>query len=99
MIDTILNGFFNFTIFLIETCTAPIDVIISNYMPSVQEAFTLATNFFDYILSFIPWILSWFNLPPNFLQFVVTSWSFVILVGLGVHAIKLVVHWYNILKP
>ena len=98
MIDIFIKGVIDFSTFFISTLSAPIDGVISTYLPSVENAFQLATDFFSYILGFIPWILSWFNFPSFFLKFLFSSWSFVILVSLALHTIKLFIKWFHMIK-
>lgn len=99
MINAIIKGIFSLVISLVEVLLYPIDLVINSALPGVSDALGYVSTFFNYILQFIPWILSWFNLPSVFITFVVAYWVFKLTVPLAVHTVKLALAWYDKIKP
>lgn len=99
MINAIIKGIFSLVITLVEVLLLPIDLVINSALPGVAEALGHVQSFFNYILQFIPWILSWFNFPTWFITFIVAYWVFKLTVPLAVHTVKLALSWYDKIKP
>lgn len=99
MINAILKGIFKLIISLVSLILTPIDSLINSVFPSIANVLNTIDSFFSQILSFIPWILSWFHLPSYFITFVVGYWVFKLTVPLAIHTIKLAVKWYHMLVP
>lgn len=99
MINAILKGIFTLVIKLVSLLLLPIDTAINAALPGVASALNYVSNFFTYILQFVPWILSWFNLPSIFITFVVGYWTFKLTVPLAIHTVKLALAWYDKIKP
>ena len=99
MINAILKGIFRLVIALVSLLLAPIDSLINSAFPSIANALGYIDNFFDYILGFIPWVLSWFHLPQAFLTLLVGYFVFKLTVPLTIHTVKLAIKWYDKIKP
>lgn len=99
MINAILKGIFRLVIALVNLLLTPIDTLINNAFPSISSVLNTIGDFFNQILGFIPWILSWFHLPSYFITFVVAYWVFKLSVPLVVHTVKLAIKWYDKIKP
>lgn len=84
--------------YLCDLLLAPIDILIENYMPSIDGVLDYVTEFFQYILGFIPYILSWFKLPDFFIEFVIAFWVLKLNLPLVIHTTKLAIAWYNQMK-
>lgn len=99
MIKAILKGIFKLIIALVNLILLPIDSLINSAFPSIASAISYIDSFFNHILSFIPWIMSWLHLPSIFITFVVGYFTFKLTLPLAVHTIKLALKWYDKLKP
>lgn len=99
MINAILKGIFRLVIALVNLLLTPIDTLINNAFPSIANVLNTIGDFFNQILSFIPWILSWFHLPSYFITFVVGYWVFKLSVPIVIHTVKLAIKWYDKIKP
>lgn len=99
MINSILKGIFSLIIALVNLILVPIDTLINSAFPSIADAITQINNFFNYILSLIPYILSWFHLPIAFITLIVGYYTFKFTLPLAIHTIKLAIKWYDKLKP
>lgn len=99
MINTILGALLDLVIFLVNLLLLPIDLLINEYLPSVSVGIQYINDLFDYILQLIPYILSWFNIPPLFIQLVVSYWVFRLTLPYIVHTVKLALAWYNKIIP
>lgn len=99
MINAILKGLFSLVIGLVNLILTPIDSAISLALPSVAEALSAVGGFFNWICSFIPYLMSWLNLPQWFLTFVIGYWTFKLTVPLVIHTVKLAIAWYDKIKP
>ena len=99
MINAIINGFFNIVIGLVTTLLTPIDNLINSVVPQFTDVLTLFANFLNYILGFIPWVLSWFHIPNFTLAFVIYYLIGKITISMTIHHIKLALAWWRTLKP
>lgn len=98
MIRAIINGIFNLVLALVEVILAPIDSLITQFLPGLSDVLNYIGQFFNYILQFIPWICSWLHLPTWLITFVIAYYVFKLSVPLLVHTAKLAISWYNRLK-
>lgn len=98
MIKAIINGIFNLVLGLVDIVLMPIDLIIQQFLPGVSDVISSIGAFFNYILGVIPFLCSWFHIPPYLILFLISYWTFRLTVPLLVHAIKNAVAWYNKLK-
>ena len=98
MIKAIINGIFNLVLGLVDIVLAPIDALITQFIPGLSDILTYIGKFFNYILQFIPWVCSWFHLPSWLITFVIAYYVFKLTVPLLVHSVKLALSWYDRLK-
>lgn len=98
MIDAIISGILHFFSTMLSALVAPLDTIISQYLPDVSTALTSFGNFVSSILQVIPWILSWFHIPAHILTIVVTWAIAKIWLNLGVRVFKIMLAWWRTLK-
>lgn len=98
MINAILTGVFNLVIGLVNVLLVPIDNLINSALPSVSDGINYVNGFITYILSIIPYICSWLNLPKLFIDLIIGYWTFKLTVPLAVHTVKLAIQWYDKLK-
>lgn len=98
MIDALINGILHFFNTILGGLVAPIDALISQYLPSVSDALTSFGNFINGILQIIPWVLSYFKIPAFILYTLITWLVAKILINYGVHTFKMVLAWWRTLK-
>lgn len=99
MINKILQGMLSFIISLVSVLMAPLDSALNTLLPQFSDVLTMFGNFIDRILSIIPWVLSWFNIPVALLTFVCAYIVAKITISMGVHELKLALAWYRKLMP
>lgn len=99
MINAILTGIFKLIIGLVSIILAPIDLLITNALPSLDNALTGVANFFIYIGSSIGWVISLTGLSSETLSLIVLYFTFKLTAPMLFYMIKLALSWYNKLKP
>lgn len=98
MINAILTGIFNLIIGLVNIILLPIESIISNYIPALDNAFSIVATLFENLVNFVPWVISWTGLNSTIIGLIVSYFTFKLTVPFLVHTIKLAVAWYDKLK-
>lgn len=99
MINALLTGIFKLIIGLVSIILSPIDSLITNALPSLDNALTAVANFFNYIGSSIGWVISLTGLSSETLSFIVLYFTFKLTAPMLFYMIKLALSWYNKLKP
>lgn len=99
MINAILTGIFKLIIGLVSIILAPIDLLITNALPSLDNALTAVASFFTYIGSSIGWVISLTGLSSETLSLIVLYFTFKLTAPMLFYMIKLALSWYNKLKP
>lgn len=99
MINALLTGIFKLIIGLVSIILAPIDLLITNTLPSLDNALTGVANFFNYIGSSIGWVISLTGLSSDTLSLIVLYFTFKLTAPMLFYMIKLALSWYNKLKP
>lgn len=95
MINSLLNGLIEFFKGFLNLILGPIDNLIVQYLPDFSDMLDYVGNFFNIILGFIPWILSWLHIPAIVLGFVLSYWIAKLTLSFLIHEIKLVVAWWD----
>lgn len=98
MINAILTGIFNLVIGLVNVILLPIETLISSYIPSLDNAFSMVAMLFENLVNFIPWVISWTGLNSTIIGLIVSYFTFKLTVPFIVHTIKLAIAWYDKLK-
>lgn len=98
MINAILTGIFNIIISLVQVLLAPIDLLISNYLPDLANVLTAINQFLTLITSSIGWVLSCLGIPSSVINLLILYYTFKLTVPYLVHLVKLALKWYNTLK-
>lgn len=98
MIKAIVNGIFSLIMTLVNVLLAPIDGLVSTFLPDISEALGYVNGFFDYISDFVPFVISYTGLNELVLSGIYDITVFILTVPLMVHTIKLAINWYNKLK-
>lgn len=84
---------------LIKVILLPIDALISGVLPSLDSAFTAIASLLTTIGSAIGWAISLSGISTMAIGLIVAYYVFALTVPLSVWLIKLVVGWYDKLKP
>lgn len=95
MINSFLSGLIEFFKGFLALLLSPIDSIITEYLPDFADMLSYVGDFFNTILGFIPWILSWLNIPVLVVGFVISYYIAKITISFLVHEIKIIVAWWD----
>lgn len=98
MINKILIGIFKIITKLIAVILAPINLLVTNYLPNFNSMLSLVGNFFTQVGTYSGFILDSFLLSNEVVSFLILYWIFKLTFPFAVYSIKLVVKWYNSLK-
>lgn len=99
MINKLLMGVFKIIIKLVSLLLTPIDNLISQFLPGLDDAFTMIGNLVQQISNVVPWVMSWMGVSSLVVSLLVSYLTFKMSVPLVVHTIKLAIKWYDKLKP
>lgn len=92
-------GVFKIIIKLVSLLLTPIDNLISQFLPGLDDAFTMIGNLVQQISNVVPWVMSWMGVSSLVVSLLVSYLTFKMSVPLVVHTIKLAIKWYDKLKP
>lgn len=98
MINKILEGIFNLIISLVNVILSPIENMINLLVPSLLPGIGVVGDFIDYILSYIPWVISILGLTSTTMAIISGLITAIVMIPLTAHAIKLGIKWYYALK-
>lgn len=98
MIQALLSGIFKLIINLVNLLLMPIDLIIEQFLPGLDEGLSFVSGLFNWIGDLMPWAISWFGLSPAIIALFVAFVTFELTVPLMVHTVKLAIAWYDKLK-
>lgn len=98
MINKILMGVFKIIISLVNLLLVPIDNLIAQFLPGVNEAFTMVGNLVQQLCNIIPWVMSWMGVSTAVVSLLVAYLTFKMSVPIVVHTVKLAIKWYDKLK-
>lgn len=99
MINKLLMGIFKIIISLVSLLLTPIDNLISQFLPGLDEAFTMIGNLVQQLCNVIPWVMSWLGVSSVVVSLLVSYLTFKMSVPIVVHTVKLALKWYDKLKP
>ena len=98
MINLILNGIINLIMGLVNIVTAPIDALISQFLPDLSTAIGSVASFFNTISSSIGWVISLSGISSTAISLIVLYFTFKLTVPVLFSSIKAAIKWYNSLK-
>lgn len=84
---------------LLTAILTPLNLIINQFMPGVADIISQINGFFTAITNGVLWVKSWLPFTSAFYTILVSVLTFSIMVPLLTHSIKVIVAWYNKLKP
>ena len=99
MINKLLMGIFKIIISLVDLLLSPIDTLISQYLPGLDDAFTMIGNLVQQLCNVVPWVMSWLGVSSVVISLLVSYLTFKMSVPIVVHTVKLAIKWYDKLKP
>lgn len=99
MIGALFNALFSLIINLVDLILSPIDAIIQAAFPNVAQLLTSVNAMFSMVSSGLGWVIGLTCLPPLAFQLLLLYYTFILTVPLAISSIKLVIRWYNAIKP
>lgn len=99
MINKFLMGVFKIIISLVSLLLTPIDNLIAQFLPGLDDAFTMIGNLVQQLCNVVPWVMSWMGVSSVVVSLLVSYLTFKMSVPIVVHTIKLALKWYDKLKP
>lgn len=98
MINTILKGIFSLILNLVSLILYPINLLITNAIPGLDNAFLTIENFFTISFTYIGWVVDASLINSETIALIIATITFCLTLPLAVNGIKLAVKWYNSLK-
>lgn len=95
----LIKAFFKVIKLLINLILLPLDLLIQNVAPDLSNIISSVNGFFTYITDAILWVKSWLPFYDIFWTSLVAVLVFKYTVPMITHLIKLVLAWYDTLKP
>lgn len=97
MIALLLRGFLSIVSALFNWFVEPINNAIVNVFPNVNDVISNIGDFFDLILRYVRFVLSYTGLYPATINILLLLAIPIITIPIGVHAFKLVAKWWEVL--
>lgn len=94
-----VSSILSFAMGLIQTIFSPLDSLIYSHLPSLSHALTSVASFFNWLVQFVNWALSWLPLSSDTWNFIIATLIFRFTVPILVDGIKLIVKWWHALVP
>lgn len=95
MIATIFNVIFAILFKIIEVLLIPINLLIAQYIPDLNQSLLLLGQFFQLIATGIGWAISATGIPYPVVAFVVTVIIYNLTLPWLLHGIKLALQWFR----
>lgn len=95
----IINVIVSFLVSLIQTILGPINTIILNNLPGLDDMLSSVRSFFTWLVTFIQWVMSWLPFNSTFISYLIVVLIFRLTIPLLVDIVKLVVKWWHALAP
>jgi len=98
ILQTLILTIIYVVVHLIQIFTYAGDVLISNYLPTVNSGLTTINGFFDAISPTMAYAISYTMLPSSIIGVVVGFWVFSLTVKPMVYLTKNLLHWIKTIK-
>lgn len=98
MINAIINGMMSLIISLVNVILSPIDLLISQFLPSLDNALNGFASFLTTSSTYIGWVIDFVGIPTELISLIVSFYTFKLTVPLMFSAIKSAIKWYKSLK-
>lgn len=99
MINLLLTAFYNILTTLVNVLLAPINLLIVNIFPDLNDALVSVSSLFDLLSTYIGWVIDLSGLTPLAINVLIAYWTFKLTVPLTVYVIKVAIKWYHYLIP
>ncbi len=99
MINILLKGILALIIGLVNIILAPIDMLISQFLPDLSSATNAIGRLFELIGSSLGFCVGLTGLSSECLSLIVLYYTFKLTVPLLVSTVKAAIKWYKALKP
>ena len=99
MIGKILLGIISMITTLIYGILSPIDALIQSNFPVLSDAINAVGTLLDFLSNSIVWAVNLSGLSASCISLIIAYYTFKLTLPLAISGIKLVVKWYNALKP
>lgn len=83
----------------ITSLMGPLSSTILSLVPDLTGFSTTVSAFFDWIVDFVNWALSWLPFTTGFYVFFSVYWVFRLTVPLITHTVKTIIKWWHMLAP
>lgn len=84
---------------LINLVLLPLDLLVQSVAPDLTDIIASVNGFFTYITDAILWVKSWLPFTSLFWTLLASVLVFKYTVPMITHAIKVILAWYDTLKP
>lgn len=96
--QSILSLIFNFISLVINLLLTPLDLLISQYIPSLNGLLNYISDMFDVAIVYVGYVVDSLCIPHNVMVLIVEYMIFRLTLPLLVYVVKLAIKWYNYLK-
>ena len=98
MINAILKGVFSLILNLVSLILYPINALITNAIPGLDNAFLTIENLFNTLFQFVGWGADALMINTETISLIIATLTFRLTLPLAVNTVKLAVKWYDKLK-
>lgn len=98
IVETSLNAILSLCMTIIKIILSPIDLIIVNYLPDINNLSINISNFLDLCMTNIGWVIDAFMIPAGVITLIIAYLVFKYTVQFAIWSIKLVISWIGALK-
>lgn len=95
MINALLTGLVSFATGLVSLLLKPIDLLITNNVPQMQDALTLIGRYFSLGVNYVGWLLDLSFLESETVSLIVLIAIFRLTIPLIVSTVKLLIKWWD----
>lgn len=99
MINLLLKGIINLIMSLVSILLAPIDSLITQFLPDLSNAISYVGKMFSYVGNFIGYVVDCTGLSSEAISLIILFFTFKLTAPLAVSAVKTGIKWYNAMKP
>lgn len=97
--DAIFNVLFKVILGLINIVLFPLNALIDTLLPDLSNALSIMGSYFGVLGDYISFGLSYLGFYHEYIVSACLIITAIVMVPFTAHTIKLVVKWYNALKP
>lgn len=99
MMTIFLHFIVNLLTTIVNVCLAPINLLIFDNFPDLNNALSSISSYFTYASTYINYFADALALTPLALDMIIFYFSFMLVVPLSVSIIKTAVKWWHYLVP